>query len=34
MESNEPVEKGAVIAEIVRRFGTPAAYEDSPPMMH
>jgi hypothetical protein len=34
MESNEPVEKGAVFAEIVRRFGTPAAYEDSPPMMH
>jgi FtsP/CotA-like multicopper oxidase with cupredoxin domain len=34
MESNEPVEKGAVFAEIVRRFGNPAAYEDSPPMMH
>tara|TARA_R110001592_G_scaffold189962_1_gene435588 strand:- start:71 stop:562 length:492 start_codon:yes stop_codon:yes gene_type:complete len=33
MESNEPVEKGAVFAEIVRRFGDPERYEAAPKMM-
>lgn len=33
MESNEPVEKGAVFAEIVRRFGDPETYEPAPEMM-
>ena len=30
MNSDEPVEKGAVFAEIVRRFGDPAAYDAAP----
>ena len=34
MESDEPVEKGAVFAEIVHRFGSPAAYEEAAHMMH
>jgi FtsP/CotA-like multicopper oxidase with cupredoxin domain len=33
MESDESVEKGAVFAEIVQRFGSPAAYEPAPKMM-
>ena len=33
MESDEPVEKGAVLAEIVRRFGDPDRYEPAPKMM-
>ncbi|EMI15552.1 Multicopper oxidase, type 3 [Rhodopirellula maiorica SM1] len=33
MESDEPVEKGAVFAEIVRRFGDPSRYEPAPSMM-
>ncbi len=33
MESDEPVEKGAVFAEIVRRFGDPERYEAAPKMM-
>lgn len=33
MESDEPVEKGAVFAEIVRRFGDPGRYEPAPKMM-
>ncbi|MEQ8849727.1 copper oxidase [Botrimarina sp.] len=34
MESDEPVEKGAVFAEIVRRFGDPGRYEPAPDMMN
>lgn len=34
MESDEPVEKGAVFAEIVRRFGNPEAYKSAPMKMH
>ncbi len=34
MESDEPVEKGAVFAEIVRRFGTPGDYQAAPQMKH
>ncbi len=34
MESDEPVEKGAVFAEIVRRFGAPSDYEAAPMMNH
>lgn len=34
METDEPVEKGAVFAEIVRRFGNPADYEAAPKIMH
>lgn len=33
MESDEPVEKGAVFAEIVRRFGDPQRYQAAPKMM-
>lgn len=33
METNEPVEKGAVFDEIVRRFGNPSAYQPDMPMM-
>jgi FtsP/CotA-like multicopper oxidase with cupredoxin domain len=33
MESDEAVEKGAVFAEIVRRFGDPDRYEPAPKMM-
>ena len=33
MESDDEVEKGAVFAEIVRRFGTPGRYEAAPVMM-
>ncbi|QDU40110.1 Copper resistance protein A precursor [Maioricimonas rarisocia] len=33
MESDEPIEKGAIFQEIVNRFGTPAAYEPAPKMM-
>lgn len=33
MESNEPVEKGAIFAEIVRRFGDPERYHAAPKMM-
>ncbi|MAT68539.1 MAG: copper oxidase [Planctomycetaceae bacterium] len=32
MESDEPVQRGAVFAEIVRRFGTPADYQAAPKM--
>ena len=32
METNDPVEKGAVFTEIVRRFGDPSKYEPSPKM--
>lgn len=34
MESDEPVEKGAVFAEIVRRFGVAGDYQAAPMMMH
>ncbi|QEG35393.1 copper oxidase [Bythopirellula goksoeyrii] len=34
MESDQPVEKGAVFAEIVRRFGNPSDYKSAPMMMH
>ena len=34
MESEEPVEKGAVFAEIVRRFGDPDRYKAAPKMMN
>jgi manganese oxidase len=39
METDEPVEKGAIFAEIINRFGTPAEYQPAPPdamqqMMH
>lgn len=33
MESDQPVEKGAVFAEIVRRFGDPESYVPAPKMM-
>jgi len=33
MESDEAVEKGAVFAEIVRRFGDPARYQPAPQTM-
>lgn len=33
MESDEPVEKGAVFTEIVRRFGDPATYVPAPDKM-
>ncbi|QDV82157.1 hypothetical protein TBK1r_10820 [Stieleria magnilauensis] len=33
MNSDQPVEKGAVFAEIVRRFGDLHAYEAAPKMM-
>lgn len=33
MNSDRPVEKGAVFAEIVRRFGDPGKYEAAPKMM-
>lgn len=32
METNDPVEKGAVFAEIVRRYGTPGHYKAAPQM--
>ena len=32
MESDEPVQRGAVFAEIIRRFGTPADYQPAPKM--
>ncbi|GIW97081.1 MAG: hypothetical protein KatS3mg111_0414 [Pirellulaceae bacterium] len=35
METDEPIEKGEIFAEIVRRFGNPAHYEPAPHMpMH
>lgn len=34
MEGDEPVEKGAVFAEIVRRFGDPDRYKAAPKMMN
>lgn len=34
METDQPVERGSVFAEIVQRFGTPSAYESAPMMMH
>jgi FtsP/CotA-like multicopper oxidase with cupredoxin domain len=34
MESDEPVERGAIFTEIVQRFGTPSAYQAGPMMMH
>ncbi|EMB14897.1 hypothetical protein RE6C_04355 [Rhodopirellula europaea 6C] len=33
MNSDQDVEKGAVFAEIVRRFGDPSKYEAAPKMM-